>query len=27
VAGREPLVLIVFYAGSAGVPLAQHPRR
>ena len=27
VAGSEPLVLIVFYAGSAGMPLAQHPRR
>lgn len=25
VAGNEPLVLIVFYAGSAGVPLTQHP--
>jgi len=27
VAGREPVVLIVFYAGSAGMPLSQHPRR
>jgi len=25
VAGSEPLVLIVFYAGSAGMPLTQHP--
>jgi hypothetical protein len=25
VAGSEPLVLIVFYAGSTGMP--QHPRR
>jgi hypothetical protein len=24
-AGNEPVVLIVFYAGSAGVPLTQHP--
>src|SRR5215469_756157 len=27
VAGREPVVLIVFYAGSAGMPLTQHPHR
>src|SRR5215471_13484667 len=27
VAGSEPLVLIVFYAGSAGMSLSQHPRR
>ena len=27
VAGSEPLVRIVFYAGSAGMPVAQHPRR
>jgi hypothetical protein len=27
VAGSEPVVLIVFYAGSAGMPLTQHPRR
>jgi quercetin dioxygenase-like cupin family protein len=25
VAGSEPVVLIVFYAGSAGMPLTQHP--
>jgi quercetin dioxygenase-like cupin family protein len=25
VAGNEPVVLIVFYAGSPGVPLTQHP--
>ena len=27
VAGGEPLVLIVFYAGSTGMPLSQHPCR
>ena len=27
VAGSEPLVLIVFYAGSEGMPLTQHPHR
>jgi quercetin dioxygenase-like cupin family protein len=27
VAGSEPVVLIVFYAGSARMPLDQHPRR
>src|SRR5215469_6209058 len=27
VAGSEPLVLIVFYAGRARMPVAQHPRR
>jgi quercetin dioxygenase-like cupin family protein len=25
VAGNEPVILIVFYAGSPGVPLTQHP--
>ena len=27
VAGNEPIVLIVFYAGSRGVPLTEYPRR
>jgi len=27
VAGSEPLVLIVFYAGSRGMPLTDAPRR
>lgn len=27
VAGNEPIVLIVFYAGSPGVSLTQHPCR
>jgi quercetin dioxygenase-like cupin family protein len=27
VTGSEPVVLIVFYAGSAGMPLTQHPHR
>ena len=27
VAGNEPVVLIVFYAGSPGVPVTQHPCR
>ena len=27
VAGNETVVLIVFYAGSAGMPLTQHPYR
>jgi len=27
VAGNEPVVLIVFYAGSRGVPLTLHPSR
>jgi hypothetical protein len=26
-AGNEPVVLIVFYAGSAGVPLIEYPCR
>lgn len=26
-AGSEPVVLIVFYAGSTGTPLTQHPCR
>jgi quercetin dioxygenase-like cupin family protein len=26
VTGNEPVILIVFYAGSPGVPLAQYPR-
>jgi quercetin dioxygenase-like cupin family protein len=26
VAGNEPVVLIVFYAGRPGVPLTQHPK-
>lgn len=27
VAGSEPVVLIVFYAGSTGMPLTERPRR
>jgi quercetin dioxygenase-like cupin family protein len=27
IAGNEPVVLIVFYAGSRGVPITQHPCR
>jgi quercetin dioxygenase-like cupin family protein len=27
VTGTEPVVLIVFYAGSPGVPLTEYPRR
>ena len=27
VAGSEPVVLIVFYAGRAGMPLTHRPRR
>ena len=26
-AGNEPVVLIVFHAGSRGVPITQHPCR
>jgi hypothetical protein len=26
VAGNEPVILIVFYAGSGGVPLTHDPR-
>src|SRR6516225_1922901 len=27
IAGNKPVVLIVFYAGSRGVPITQHPCR